>query len=48
MLQGFGNVGAWAAQLYQEGGGRVIAVSGSLPCHMHSAVCQQVLPEGSL
>eukprot|EP00891_Asterochloris_glomerata_P007737 jgi/Astpho2/7737/Aster-07579 len=27
VIQGFGNVGAWAAQLYQEGGGRVIAVS---------------------
>ena len=27
LLQGFGNVGAWAAEIFQEMGGKVLAVS---------------------
>ena len=26
-LQGFGNVGAWASEIFQEQGGKVVAVS---------------------
>ena len=27
VIQGFGNVGAWAAEILQENGGKVVAVS---------------------
>ncbi len=27
LLQGFGNVGSWAAQIFEEHGGKVVAVS---------------------
>ena len=29
-VQGFGNVGAWAAEIFQDQGGKVIAVSDAL------------------